>query len=201
MERLNRRVAACAAIVLVLAACEKSPIQGRYIKGLAWLEFRNGVVVHGELGDSVRYRVEGTKIVLSDPSGSVEGQIVSPTTLRFADGNSAMADAFAGVWIAHDASGTNVMKGEEARDAAEAVVGKWRVPGESHVFDIRTDGTHTWGPRISGSYEMLQGQRIRMTLVEDGRPTGRLDCAFIVEGNVLKLTAPDGAVTTYERVG
>ncbi len=39
-----------------------------------------------------------------------------------------------------------------------------------------------------------------MTLIENGRPVGRLDYGFVVEGSVLKLTLPDGAVTTYERV-
>lgn len=189
--------------MLALAGCgtDAAQLQGRYYQRGAWLEFRNGIVVHGELGDSVGYRVDGTTIVLSGPAGSVEGQVVSPTTLRFTGGNGAMADAFAGVWVAHDPSATKLIEGAEAQAAAKAIVGQWRVPGETDVFDIRTDGTYTWGPRLSGSYQMLEGQRLRMTLVENGRPVGRLDYAFVVEGTILKLTFPDGAVTTYERVG
>ena len=109
-----------------------------------------------------------------------------------------MAEAFAGVWVARDTSGKDV-SGAEASRAAAAVVGRWRIPGETAVFDVRADGTYTWGPRINGSYRMLQAQRVRMTVVENGKPAGYLDYDVLVEGGALKLKLPDGSVTTYER--
>lgn len=109
-----------------------------------------------------------------------------------------MAEAFAGVWVARDTSGEDV-SGTEAQHAAAAIVGRWRIPGESDVFDVRNDGTYTWGPRINGSYRMLQTRRVRMTFVENGKPAGHLDYDFVVEGGALKLKLPDGSVTTYER--
>jgi hypothetical protein len=48
---------------------------------------------------------------------------------------------------------------------------------------------------------MLSGQRVHMTVVQDGTQVGHLDSGFVIEGSELRLTAADGAVTTYERVG
>ncbi len=152
MERPNRNSTAYAgfALMLALAGCgtDAAQLQGRYFQRGAWLEFRNGIVIHGELGDSVPYRVDGTTIVLSGPAGSVEGQVVSPATLRFTGGNGAMADAFAGVWVAQDLAATKAMEGAEARAAAEAIVGQWRVPGET---DASTSApmARTRGVRVS----------------------------------------------------
>ncbi len=110
-----------------------------------------------------------------------------------------MAEAFAGVWTLGDTSGRDTRKGADAEKAAEVIIGRWRIPGETDVFDVRKDGTYTWGPRISGAYQMLQGQRVRMTLVQNGSLAGHLDYDFVVEDGTLKLTLPDGAVTKYER--
>ena len=75
-----------------------------------------------------------------------------------------------------------------------------RIAGETDVLAFKPDGSYQWGPRISGSYTMLGGRKIRMTLVHDGRPSGRLVQEFTIDQDWLKLTAPDGAVTTYQRV-
>jgi hypothetical protein len=40
-----------------------------------------------------------------------------------------------------------------------------------------------------------------MTVVQDGKQVGHLDNGFVIEGTELRITAPDGAVTKYERVG
>ena len=68
------------------------------------------------------------------------------------------------------------------------------------MFDFDPDGTCTWGPRLSGSYAMLAGQRIRMTTLEGGRAIGTLDYDYAVDGDRLSLTFPDGSTMTYERV-
>ena len=83
---------------------------------------------------------------------------------------------------------------------AAKVAGGWRIPGETDVLEFKPDSTYQWGPRLSGSYTMLGGGRIRMTLVQDGKPSGRLVQDYVVDKDQLKLTAPDGAVKTYQRV-
>ena len=92
------------------------------------------------------------------------------------------------------------MSGAEALRDASAIAGQWRISGETDVLEFRNDHTYTWGPRISGTYTMLGARRIRMTVTQDGNPSGQMDQTFAIAGDELQLTAPDGAVTTYERV-
>ena len=84
--------------------------------------------------------------------------------------------------------------------AATPLIGEWRIPGETDVLEFRRDGTYQWGPRLAGTYTMLAATRVRMTVVQDGKPVGHLDNDFAVDGIELSLTAPDGAVTKYTRV-
>lgn len=188
-------------LVLILPlGCSRSPVQGRYHRGLAWIEFRSdGSVVHGETQDVARYRVEDSQVVVSSADGTTTGRIVSPATLEFPQGEDSVSQAFAGVWVQRLASAVVDLSDAQARAAAAALVGGWRIRGETDVLDFQADGTYTWG-RLNGTYKMLDAQRVRMTTDQDGKRIGQLDNGFVVDGDELRLTAPDGAVTTYERV-
>jgi hypothetical protein len=187
-------------LLVLPLGCSRSTVQGRYQRGLAWIEFRaDGSVVHGETRDVARYRVESSRVVISAPGGTTTGRIVNPTTLEFPHGAGALAEAFSGVWTVRPAGGDTGLTGAAARDAAAPLLGGWRIRGETDVLDFQADGTYTWG-RISGTYRMLDTQRVRMTMDQDGQPIGQLDSAFGVDGDELRLTAPDGAVTRYDRV-
>jgi hypothetical protein len=187
---------------LTLSACEKAPLRGRYYRSGQWIEFRpDGFVVDGFSGDAIRYRVEGRKLVLWDSAGSIEGEIVDSATVRIGKGNGPMGESFAGTWVMRAASG-NVLAGSEAQGAAGPIVGQWRAAADETRLEFKADGTYSMTPRITGSYQMLQGQRVRMTLVEDGRKIGEVDQDYVIEaeGTVLKLTMPDGSTTSYQRV-
>ena len=45
----------------------------------------------------------------------------------------------------------------ERRTDLTRIIGRWRIPGETDVFEFRPNGTYTWGPRFSGSYRILTG--------------------------------------------
>lgn len=200
---MNQRLAAWLGIpvVLILAACNSAQPLGRFYsvetRG-AWIEFGNGVVVHGDTGDVSQYRLDGAKIIVSGRPGTAEGELVGPTTVRFQGGAGPVAEALAGVWVAR-AESVEALAGADAEASAAAIVGHWRIPGEAHVFDLRADGTYSWGPRLAGSYEMLSGQRVRMSTTENGRAIGTLDYDYVVDGDRLTLTYPDGSAMTYER--
>jgi hypothetical protein len=191
------------ALLLLAAACgDTARVQGRYYQGLNWIEFgANGHVRHGEFGDTARFRVDGQdrqKVVIFDRSSQTTGRIVNGTSVEFPVGDNSLASAFAGKWVTKDGSATSGRSASAAADAS-VLVGEWRIPGETDVLAFRTDGSYQWGPRISGTFTMLSGQRVRMTFVQDGKPMGHLDSGFIIEGAELRLTAPDGVVTRYER--
>jgi hypothetical protein len=129
------------------------------------------------------------------PSGTVKGQIAGPTVIRFAEG----AAPFAGVWVAAERSGA-ALDGEAARVATRELLGRWRIPGETNVFELRPDGTYIWGPDISGTYQVLEGARIRRSMVQRGQLLNpALEEDFVIEGDTLRLTMLDGSITTYER--
>lgn len=111
-----------------------------------------------------------------------------------------MASAFAGRWVAPASSAKSELSANAARDAAAVLIGEWRIPGETDVLVFRADGSYQWGPRLSGTYTMLASHRVRMTMLQDGKQIGRLDHDFVVDRDELRLTAPDGAVTRYQRV-
>ena len=191
-------------LTIFAAGCgERLPVEGRYYKGLNWIEFgANGQVRHGELGDTARFRVDTQdrqKVVIFDGPSQTTGRIVNATSVEFPPGDSSLASAFAGTWVTKDES---VAGGRSASAAADpsVLVGEWRIPGETHVLAFRPDGSYQGGPRINGTFTMLGGQRVRMTVVQDGKPVGHLDNGFAIEGAELRLTAPDGVVTKYERV-
>lgn len=194
------RLLICSQLAILAIGCSQSPVQGRYERGLAWIDFRrDGSVVHGETRDAGRYRVEDSRVVISAPAGTTTGRIVNSTTLEFPQGANAVAEAFGGVWVRRPAGAVIDLSDAQARAAAAALVGGWRIRGETDVLDFQADGTYTWG-RLSGTYRMLDAQRVRMTMDQDGKRIGQLDNGFVVEGDELRLTAPDGAVTAYERV-
>ena len=91
-----------------------------------------------------------------------------------------MGESFAGVWIAPAASG-NVLTGISAQEAAGHITGKWRAADQSPL-EFKTDGTYSMGPHVGGSYQMLEGQRVRMTVVQDGRQVGTVDQTYVIEG-------------------
>jgi hypothetical protein len=143
--------------------------------------------------------VENSQVIVSSSAGTTTGRIVNPATLEFPEGEDAVAEAFSGVWVQRLAGAVVDLSATQARASAAALVGAWRIRGETDVLDFQADGTYTWG-RLSGTYKMLDAQRVRMTMEQDGRQIGQLDNGFVVDGDELRLTAPDRAVTTYERV-
>jgi hypothetical protein len=194
---------AATALLLTALACSKSPVEGRYYQGLTWIEFKSdGTVLHGGLGETAEFRVDGQdpqKLEISATAGRTTGRIVNAATIEFPPGESALAQAFQGRWMAQITSSASIGGAEALRDAS-AVAGQWRIPGETDVLEFRGDHTYRWGPGITGTYTMLGGRRIRMTVVQNGTPSGQMDQTLAVEGDELRLTAPDGAVTKYERV-
>ena len=112
-----------------------------------------------------------------------------------------MGESFAGTWVMRAASG-NVLAGSEAQGAAGPIIGQWRAAADETPLEFKVDGTYSMAPRITGSYQMLQGQRVRMTVLEDGRQIGEVDQDYVIEGEgaILKLTMPDGSTASYERV-
>jgi len=191
------------ALLLAAFACSTPPVSGRYYQGLTWIEFKGaGIVLHGGLGDTARFDIDSqdkTKLAIFDRRGQTVGRIMGPTTLEFPSGDSSIAQAFQGRWAKEEAPTTTATAEDKARDAA-AIAGGWRIPGETHVLDFHADGTYQWGPNISGKFTMLGGQKLRMTFVQNGQPSGYLDQRFVVENDELRLTAPDGVVTKYDRV-
>ena len=142
--------------------------------------------------DVAQYRVEDAQIVITSPEGTTTGRIVNPATVEFPPGTNAVAEAFGGVWVFRPVGAVVELGDVQARAAAAALVGAWRIRGETDVLDFQADGTYTWG-RLSGTYKMLDALRVRMTMDEDGRRIGQLDNGFVVDGDELRLTAPDGA--------
>jgi hypothetical protein len=200
MRRSIARLLICSHLLILPLGCSRSPVQGRYQRGAAWIEFRpDGSVMHGETRDVAQYRVEDAQIVITSPEGTTTGRIVNPATVEFPPGTNAVAEAFGGVWVFRPVGAVVELGGVQARAAAAALVGAWRIRGEADVLDFQADGTYTWG-RLSGTYKMLDALRVRMTMDEDGKRIGQLDNGFVVDGDELRLTAPDGAVTVYERV-
>ena len=206
IARPNRITALIIALLAIFAAAcgESVPVQGRYYKGLNWIEFgAKGQVRHGELGDTARFRLDPQdpkKLVVFDGGVQTTGRIVAPSSVEFPEGESGLASAFAGRWTARGGSSNGERSASATTDAA-VLVGEWRIPGETDVLAFRADGCYQWGPRISGTFTMLSGERVRMTVVQEGKQVGHLDSGFVIEGTELRLTAPDGAVTKYERVG
>jgi hypothetical protein len=94
-----------------------------------------------------------------------------------------------------------VRRGEAAQVTNEELLGRWRIPGETNVFELRPDGTYSWGPDIAGTYHVLEGARMRRSVMQRGQLLNpSLEEDFVIEGGVLRLTMRDGSVTTYERV-
>jgi hypothetical protein len=106
----------------------------------------------------------------------------------------------AGRWVAAPPSAGTGLSPDAAREAAAPLIGGWGEPGQPPFLEFRDDGTYSWGPGIGGTYTMLDAPRVRMVLMQEGKAAGQLDHLFTVTDGRLTLTAPDGAVTTYQRV-
>jgi hypothetical protein len=198
-KRIDVRRVLCVLVALGLSGCSTSKLTGRYysedVRG-EWLEFRGDrTVMHSFSGDTASYRVDGDTVVIVIPSGAVKGQIAGPSVIRFPEG----AAPFAGVWVAAEPSGP-ALDGEAARAASKELLGRWRIPGATDVFELRPDGTYNWGPDISGTYQVVEGAQIRRSMVQRGQLiNAALEEHFVIEGDVLRLTMRDGSITTYER--
>jgi hypothetical protein len=164
-RRTPPRTGGGAVVVLVagLAGCGgASPVQGRYARDPASIEFRSDrTVQHGGLGDTARVEIDGHD---SAPA----------TTPRLA--------------------------AEDSQRFAAPLLGGWGVPGRAAVLQFRSDATFSWRRGIGGTYQMLAADRVRLVRIQNGTPAGQLDHALRIEGDSLTLTAPDGAVTSYQRV-
>lgn len=211
-QRLRQARGAAAALLLVAAmvGCSGSPLEGRYARGMAWIEFRaDGTVQHGELGDTARVEIDRddpARITLVSGASRTTGRILDPSTIEFPAGTSPLADAFAGRWVATTSTATTTgaagpaLAAEESQRFAAPLLGGWGVPGQPAFLEFRSDGSFSWGKGIGGTYTMLGVSQVRLALVQDGKPVGHLDHKFTIDGRQLTLTAPDGAVTTYQRV-
>ncbi len=141
-----------------------------------------------------QYRVEDSQIVILSPDGTTTGRIVNPATVGFPR-HERRREAFGGAWVPSPGRAV-VDLGDARHGPRHAALGWWRIRGETDVLDFQADGTYTWG-RLSGSFQMLDAQRVRMTMDQDGNRIGQLDNGFVVDGDELRLTAPDGAMTTH----
>jgi hypothetical protein len=191
-------------LVLLAAGCGRAPLEGRYQRGLAWIEFRaDGTVVHGELGDRARVEFDDkdtSALVLVSGDMRTTGRILDPSTVEFTPGASSLATAFAGRWVAGAPATTPRLAAEESQRFAAPLLGGWGEPGQPAFLEFRSDATFSRGKGIGGTYEMLAADRVRLVLIQNGTPAGQLDHAVRIEGENLTLTAPDGAVTSYQRV-
>ena len=97
---------AAAALVLSALACSKSPVEGRYYQGTTWIEFKSdGTVMHGGLRDTAKFRVDAQdaqKLEISTTGGLTTGRIVNAAVIEFPAGESALAQAFQGRWVAQE---------------------------------------------------------------------------------------------------
>jgi hypothetical protein len=203
-KALTRAGGATGALLLALAGCAgPPPLQGRYSRGTAWIEFRSdGTVQHGELGDTARVEIDRDNpatITLARGDSRTTGRILDSSTIEFPPGASPLAAAFAGRWVA-GAADTTRLGAEESQRFAAPLLGGWGVPGQPAFLEFRSDGTFSWGKGIGGRFIMLGVNRVRLVLEQNGTSAGQLDHAFTIDGRRLTLTAPDGAVTTYQRV-
>lgn len=193
------RAAAGVALLLALTGCRAGPLDGRYHSETTrgeWLEFRrDGRVVHGVTGDAAAYRVDDRRVFITMPGGPVEGRLDGAATVRFGPS----AGPFAGAWTASPAA--SAAPADDGQALAAQLTGQWRLPGETHVLDLRADGTYSWGPELSGTWQVLDASRIRRSVVQRGQTINPgLVEGVAIEGAMLRLTMPDGSVTAYERV-
>ena len=59
------------------------------------------------------------------------------------------------------------------------------MPGQPAFLEFRSDGSFSWGKGIGGTYTMLGFSKVRLALVQDGRPVGHLDHNFTIDGRQL----------------
>ena len=202
------RTLTAALLVIGLTGCGGSPVQGRYARGLAWIDFKaNGTVQHGELGDMARVEIDRddpARITLVSGDSRTTGRILDASTIEFPPGPSSLATAFAGRWVATGSAASAVaarrLGAEESQRFAAPLLGGWGEPGQPAFLEFRSDGTFSWGKGIGGTYTMLGVSQVRLSLEQNGTAAGYLDHAFAIADRQLTLTAPDGAVTTYQRV-
>ena len=199
-----------ALLSLSLAACGSSPppLTGRYYKDLAWIEFGpGGKVRHGEFGDTAKFRMEDKqRVVVTEGANETTGRVIAPDTVEFPGGATAVAEAFAGTWVkpAETATASASTPGSfsvpGSKGDSKPLVGEWGAPGDTGNLTFRDNGSFQWGQTITGTYEVLDATRLRLRVLQDGRPSGQMDCTYAVQGILLRLQMTDGTKVVYQRV-
>jgi hypothetical protein len=200
-----------AVLSLSLVACGGSPpVSGRYYQRGAWIEFgADGSVRHGDSGDTGRFRVEDSRIVISSGPDQIVGKLIGKDTVEFPAGTSSFAAAFAGTWAApaETAKGTAPPAGSPAAGSpaagkvdAKALIGEWGAPGDPGNLIFRPDGTFQWGSTVSGTYVLLDAQRIRMSFTHSSKPSGQMENRIVLQGILLRMEMADGSKVVYQRV-
>ena len=204
------RFSLIALLSLSFVACGSTPppLTGRYYKDLAWIEFGpGGKVRHGEFGDTAKFRMEDKqRIVVTEGANETTGRVIAPDTDEFPGGATAVAEAFAGTWVKPPevTSPSGATPGANPAAAlkfdSKPLHGEWGAPGDTGNLIFRENGSFQWGQTVSGMYDVLDATRLRLRVLQEGRPSGQMDCTYAVQGILLRLTMPDGSKVVYQRV-
>jgi hypothetical protein len=203
-----------AVLSLSLVACGGAPpVSGRYYQRGAWIEFgADGSVRHGDSGDTGRFRVEDRRIVITSGPDQIVGRLVGTDSVEFPEGNGSFAAAFAGTWSAPAETAKGAPAGSPAAGSpgagspvggtadAKALWGEWGAPGDPGNLIFRPDGTFQWGSTVSGTYVLLDPQRIRLNLTRSSKPSGQMENRILVQGILLRMEMADGSKVVYQRV-
>ena len=198
----GHRLTGALLLVVLAAGCGRSPLESRYQRGVAWFEFRaDGTVVHGELGDRARVEFDDGdgSLVLVSGDMRTTGRIVDPSTVEFTPGDSPLATAFAGRWVAGVPATTRASPPKNRSGSPR----RYSVGGASPVNPpfSSSDPTDVFvGPGYRRHLRDARRRSRRLVLIQNGTPAGQLNHAVRVEGENLTVTAPNGAVTSYQRV-
>ena len=91
-----------------------------------------------------------------------------------------------------------------SQKANPALYGKWQEEGARDTMEFRKDGTFTLGrpgDTMTGKYKFTGSDSIKLEL--DGpmaKVVGSMDCRFVVQGDTLDMTMPDGTKSHNKRV-
>ena len=89
--------------------------------------------------------------------------------------------------------------------ANPALYGKWQEDGAKDITEFRADGTFTIGGQgretVTGKYTFKGADSIRMELDgPEAKLIGPMVCRFVVQGDTLDMTMPDGSKSRNKRV-
>jgi len=89
--------------------------------------------------------------------------------------------------------------------ANTALYGKWQEDGAKDITEIREDGTFRIGgpgrETMTGKFKFTGSDSIKMELDgPEGKVVGPMACRFVVQGDTLDLTMPDGTKSHNKRV-